>query len=104
MSHRFFIYRLIDDADGSMLFEDRLELPDQSDGQSMNRRDARSMVADAAIRRMIRSSARPNRSRIEFCELDGPGDERLTGEGESAVFDWSRCQPDELELKLGDEE
>lgn len=104
MSQRYFVYRLIDDSDGNQILDGLLELPEQTDGQSMNDRDARSMVADAAIRRMIRSSARPRLSHIEFCELEGPGDERLTGEGESFGFDWSRCQPQELELKLGDEE
>ena len=104
MSLRYFVYRLIDDSDGTRLFEDLLELPEQTDGQSMNDRDARSMVADAAIRRMIRSSARPSRSHIQYCELQGRNDDRVTGEGESFAFDWSRCQPDELELKLGDED
>jgi hypothetical protein len=104
MSLRYFVYRLIDDSDGTWILEGMLELPEQTDGQSMNNRDARSMVADAAIRRMMRSSARPRYSHIEYCELQGPEDDRMTGEGEGFAFDWSRCQPDELELKLGDEE
>jgi hypothetical protein len=81
-----------------------VELPEQTDGQSMNDDDARSMVADAAIRRMIRSSFRPVRSHIQFCELADRDDERLSGTEEDIAFDWSRCEPDELELKLGEEE
>lgn len=104
MSQRYYVYRLIDDADGSQILEDLLELPEQTDGKLMNDSDARSMVADAAISSMIRGNARPKQSHIEYCELDGPEDDRLTGGGKSVAFDWSRCQPDELELKLGEED
>jgi len=104
MSHRYYVYRLIDEKDASLILQGVLELPDQSDGQTMGDDDARSMVADAAIRKMIRSSARPLRSLIQYCELQGDEDERLTGEGDAFTFDWSRCELKEMALKLGEEE
>lgn len=104
MTHRYYVYRLIDNKDESLILQGLLELPDQSDGQTLGNDDARSMVADAAIRKMIRSNARPLRSLIQYCELQGREDERLTGEGESFTFDWSRCEFSEMELKLGEEE
>lgn len=104
MSHRYYVYRLIDDKDESLILQGLLELPEQSDGQTMGDDDARSMVADAAIRKMIRSSARPIHSLIQYCELAGREDERLMGEGEDFSFDWTRCELAEMELKLGEEE
>jgi len=104
MSLRYYVYRLIDDKDDSLILQGLVELPEQSDGQSLNDDDARSMVADAAIRKMIRSSARPVHSHIEYCELQGREDERLVREGDDFSFDWSRCEPDELAFKLGDED
>jgi hypothetical protein len=104
MSHRYFVFRLIDHEGEISILQGLLELPEQNNGQAMNDRDARSMVADAAIRKMIRSSARPLHSHVQYCELQGWEDERLEGEGEDFSFDWSRCEPAELELKLGDEE
>lgn len=103
MSHRYFVYRLIDDKNEVMLFQGVVDLPEQSDGQSLSDDDARSMVADAAIRKMIRSNARPLHSLIQYCELEGMDDARLAGEGEALTFDWSGCHPDEMELKLGEE-
>lgn len=104
MPKRYYVYRLIDSRDGSELFQGLVELPVQTDGQSLNDNDARSMVADAAIRHMIRSPSRPVHSVIQFCEVTGHGDERLGGEGENFTFDWTRCEPAELELELGEEE
>jgi hypothetical protein len=104
MSHRYYVYRLIDKKDGQLILQGVLELPNQSDGQTMGHDDARSMVADAAIRKMIHSSARPLHSLIQYCELQGREDERLMGEGEEFSFDWTRCKLAEMELKLGEEE
>lgn len=104
MSRRYYVYRLIDDKDDSLIVQGVLELPEQSDGQTMNDDDARSMVADAAIRKMIRSNSRPTRSHIQYCEIVGREHERLTAEGDSFAFDWSECELNELELKLGEED
>ncbi len=104
MTKRYYVFRLLDQKDGDCILQGLVELPEQSDGQSLNESDARSMVADAAIRRMIRSSSRPLHSRIQFCEISGLEDERLIGEAEAFTFDWARCELDELELKLGEEE
>jgi len=104
MTHRYFVYRLVDHKDGAFILQGVLELPDQTDGQTMNNDDARSMVADAAIRKMIRSSARPLHSHIQYCEVQEQDKERLAGEGDAFSFDWSGCEPAEMELKLGEEE
>ncbi|MGM0593338.1 MAG: hypothetical protein ACQETD_02285 [Pseudomonadota bacterium] len=104
MTKRYYVYRLFDDKDGQEVFQGRIEIPEQTDSATMNNDDARSMVADAAIRQMIRSSARPVHSHIQFCELT-EDDERITGAGDEFAFDWSRCDtPQELELKLGEED
>jgi hypothetical protein len=104
MSKRYYMYRLIDDKSGDELFQGQVEIPEQTGSETMNDDDARSMVADAAIRKMIRSSVRPLKSLIQYCELQGSSDARLTGEGDSQQFDWARCEPQELELKLGEED
>jgi len=104
MSHRFYVYRLIDHKDEALILQGLLELPDQTDGQTLGNDDARSMVADAAIRKMIRSNARPLHSLIQYCELPGKEDPRLVGDGDDFSFDWSKCELAEMELKLGEEE
>lgn len=104
MTHRYFVYRLVDHQSGAPILQGLLETPDQSDGQTMSDDDARSMVADAAIRKMIRSSARPLHSHIQYCEVQGQENERLASEGEAFSFDWTGCEPAEMELKLGEEE
>ncbi len=103
MSKRFYAYRLIDEKNGDLVFQGKVEIPEQTDSATMGDDDARSMVADAVIRRMIRSSARPLHSLIQFCELQGEADERVTP-GEEFEFDWERCEPQEMELNLGEED
>lgn len=104
MSMRYYVYRLIDAGDKAEIFRGRAEIPEQTGRETMNDNDARSMVADAAISKMIRSSARPLHSVIQYCELAGPVDGRLEGEGEEFSFDWEKCDLQELELKLGEED
>lgn len=106
MSKRYYVYKLIDDSTegNTSLFHGQVEIPEQTDQQTMNDGDARSMVADAVIKHLIRSKHRPNFSHIEFCELNGPDDPRLHGEADGGAFDWQRCTPDELELKLSEED
>lgn len=104
MSKRYYVYRLIDHKDENPILQGLVELPEQTDGQSLKDDDARSMVADAAIRSMIRSSFRPLHSHIQYCEIAGQEDERLTRKGDDFTFDWARCELGELELKLGDED
>ena len=104
MSKRYYVYKLIDNSNDTCLFQGQVEIPEQSNQQTMNDDDARSMVADAVIKQMIRSKHRPRFSHIEFCELCGPDDERLQQENGDLRFDWVRCSADELELKLSDED
>lgn len=104
MSKRYYVYRLLDGSNGELIFQGNVEIPEQTDSATMNYDDARSMVADTVIRRMIRSSARPNRSLIQYCELQGEEGERLSNSGDVTDFDWDRCNPDELELNLGEED
>ncbi|MFO7593166.1 MAG: hypothetical protein R6X15_03850, partial [Pseudomonadota bacterium] len=88
MSKRYYVYRLLDQSNDVLIFEGKVEVPEQTDSATMNNDDARSMVADAVIRRMIRSSARPIHSLIQYCELQGEGDERCSGSGDEIDFDW----------------
>ncbi|MCW8828674.1 MAG: hypothetical protein OQK94_06420 [Gammaproteobacteria bacterium] len=104
MPKRFYVYRLFDQKNDELVFQGRVEIPVQSDDATMNDDDARSMVADAAIRQMIRSSSRPAHSLIQYCELQGEMDERLSGEDATLNFDWDRCELQELELNLGKED
>lgn len=104
MSKRYYIYRLIDEKNDEQIFQGLVEIPEQTDSATMNNDDARSMVADAVIRRMIRSSARPQHSLIQYCELAGELDERIVGEGEAMTFDWQTCEPQEMALNLGEED
>lgn len=104
MSKRYYVYRLLDDASGEYVFQGRVDIPEHTGHDTMSDDDARSMVADAVIRRMIRSPHRPLRSHIQFCELQDSDDARLSGEGEDFSFDWERCEVQEMELKLGEEE
>lgn len=106
VSKRYYVYKLIDDSTdtSASLFHGQVEIPEQTDQQTMNDGDARAMVADAVIKHLIRSKHRPNFSHIEFCELNGQDDPRLHGETDGGAFDWQRCTPDELELKLSEED
>lgn len=104
MSKRYYVYRLIDQKNDELVFQGLVEIPEQTDDATMNNDDARSMVADAVIRKMIRSSARPLHSLIQYCELQGEIDERLNGEGETFDFDWEQCELQEMELNLGVED
>ena len=104
MSKRYYVYRLLDRSNDALIFEGKVEIPEQTDSATMKNDDARSMVADEVIRRMIRSSARPNHSLIQYCELQGIDDDRLSGSGEELDFDWGRCELQELELNLGEED
>lgn len=105
MSKRYYAYRLIDEKSGEQIFQGQIDIPEQTDSATMNDDDARSMVADAVIRRMIRSSARPLHSLIQYCELQGDADERILAVGdEGFAFDWGRCEPQEMELNLGEED
>jgi len=103
MSKRYYFYRLLDGKNNEELFQGRVEIPEQTGSETMNDDDARSMVADAVIRKMIRSNSRPLQSLIQFCELS-IDDNRLSGEGDVMQFDWSSCEPQEMELKLGEED
>ena len=106
MSKRYYVYKLIDDSEGEgdSLFHGQVEIPEQTNDQTMNDDDARAMVADAVIKQLIRSRHRPSFSHIEFCELTGPDDPRLQGEASGSAFDWQRCEPEALELRLGEED
>jgi hypothetical protein len=104
MSKRYYVYRLMDDKNGEFVFQGLVDIPEHTGHETMSDDDARSMVADAVIRKMIRSPHRPLHSHIEYCELQGDDDERLSGEGEDFTFDWERCEVQELELKLGEED
>lgn len=106
MSKRYYVYRLIDQKNDELVFQGRVEIPEQTDDTTMNNDDARSMVADAVIRKMIRSSARPLHSLIQYCELRDESDERLHGEDENEGFDfdWEQCELQEMELNLGVED
>lgn len=104
MSKRYYFYRLIDSKSGDEIFHGQVEIPEHTGHETMNDDDARSMVADAAIRKMIRSNSRPMKSLIQYCELEGDDDGRLSGTDDNREFDWNRCQPQELELKLGEED
>lgn len=104
MSKRYYVYRLLDDKDGDFIFQGLVDIPEHTGHDTMSDDDARSMVADAVIRKMIRTGKRPARSHIEYCELSGHGDVRLDGDGDDFQFDWSACDFQELELKLGEED
>lgn len=104
MSMRYYVYRLLDKSNGELIFQGNVEIPEQTDHTTMNYNDARSMVADTVIRQMIRSSARPHHSLIQYCELQGKEDDRLSISGDAIEFDWDRCSPEELELNLGEED
>ena len=106
MSKRYFVYKLIDDSEskGDNLFQGLVEIEEQTDHQTMNDDDARSLVADTVIRQLIRSKHRPKFSHIEYCELSGPDDPRLHGEADGSTFNWQRCEADSLDLHLGEED
>ena len=105
MSKRYYVYKLIDDSNSDRLFQGIVTVPEQTNQISMNDFDARSMVADAVIRQLIKSRHRPFHSHMMFCELDGPDDPRIQKDGDQISFDWSSCSdPEELELTMRDEE
>ncbi len=106
MSKRYYIYKLIDDSEskGDSLLQGQVEIPEQTDQQTMNDNDARSLVADAVIKQLIRSKHRPEFSHIEYCELTGPDDPRLHDQADGSAFEWQRCQPEALDLHLGEED
>lgn len=104
MTKRYYVYRLIDQKNDELVFQGLVDIPEQTDDATMNNDDARSMVADAVIRKMIRSSARPLHSLIQYCEMSDETDERLSGGGEEFNFDWEQCELQEMELNLGEED